>query len=111
VILSLILLSACSLVEPKERIVTEYVALSIPIQERPKAITLHDVHFDVVTKDNIDEFIEENNKTFGSLVFISLTVPDYENLSLNMAELRRYINQQKSIIVFYENSLNVETAK
>ena len=110
-ILSLILLSACSLIEPKERIVTEYITLSIPVQERPKALTLHDVRFDVVTKDNLDEFIEENKKTFGSLVFLALTVPDYENMSLNIAELRRYINQQKSIIVFYEDSLNVEITK
>ena len=29
----------------------------------------------------------------------------YENLSLNVAELRRYIEQQKSLIVYYENNI------
>jgi hypothetical protein len=34
-----------------------------------------------------------------------MTIKGYENLSLNVAELRRYINQQKSLIVYYEDSV------
>jgi hypothetical protein len=30
---------------------------------------------------------------------------DYENLALNVAELRRYINQQTEIIVYYEEAV------
>jgi hypothetical protein len=30
---------------------------------------------------------------------------DYENLALNIAELRRYINQQKNIIIYYEKAV------
>jgi|TARA_B100001287_G_C22662428_1_gene521064 hypothetical protein len=33
---------------------------------------------------------------------------DYENLALNIAELRRYINQQKQIIVYYEEAVTEE---
>jgi hypothetical protein len=32
-------------------------------------------------------------------------VKDYENLSKNFAELRRYIEQQKQIIVYYEKAV------
>jgi len=109
--LSLTLITSCGHLEPKERIVTEYVKIGVPVQERPKPVTLYDVRFDVVTKDNIDQFIEENKKAFGGIIFLGLTIPDYENMSLNIAELRRYINQQKSIIVFYENSLSVKNTK
>jgi len=35
-------------------------------------------------------------------------VKDYENLSLNFAELRRYIEQQKQIIVYYEKAIAPE---
>jgi len=31
---------------------------------------------------------------------------DYENLALNIAELRRYINQQTNIIVYYEEAVD-----
>jgi hypothetical protein len=30
---------------------------------------------------------------------------DYENLALNIADLRRFINQQTEIIVYYEENL------
>jgi hypothetical protein len=30
---------------------------------------------------------------------------DYENLALNLADLRRYIEQQKEIIVYYEKAI------
>lgn len=105
VISSLILLTGCSFLQPKEIIVKEYITRDIPIQERPKPVNLHNVRFDVVTKETLKEFLDENEKTFGTTVFYAITVPDYENMSLNIAELRRYINQQKAIIVYYEKSL------
>jgi hypothetical protein len=36
---------------------------------------------------------------------------DYENLALNVAELRRYINQQTNIIVYYEDAVTPEPNK
>jgi len=35
---------------------------------------------------------------------------DYENLALNIADLRRYINQQGEIIVYYEEAVTEEPA-
>jgi hypothetical protein len=36
---------------------------------------------------------------------------DYENLALNVAELRRYINQQTEIIVYYEEAVSPPEAQ
>jgi len=33
---------------------------------------------------------------------------DYENLALNVAELRRYINQQTQVIIYYEDAMKEE---
>ena len=62
------------------------------------------VNFRVVTKDNLDAFIQEIGKTQSSSnpVFVAISLNDYENLSLDLADLKRYIEQQKSIIVYYE---------
>jgi len=30
---------------------------------------------------------------------------DYENLALNIADMRRYLNQQTQIIVYYEDAV------
>ena len=36
------------------------------------------------------------------IVIFAISVKDYENLANNFAELRRYIEQQKQIILYYE---------
>jgi len=54
----------------------------------------------------LDEFVEEYTETFGDLAFVALSIKDYENLALNVAELRRYINQQTQVIIYYENAVS-----
>ena len=66
---------------------------------------MNDVKIYVVNEDNFDEFIEEYRAKNGGDARIVISVKDYENLSLNFAELRRYIEQQKEIIVYYENAV------
>ena len=34
-----------------------------------------------------------------------MSVRDYETLALNMAEIKRYIEQQKQIIIYYERAV------
>jgi len=63
------------------------------------------VHFYAVTKENIDEFIERFERDNGSLTFFAISVPDYENISLNMGELRRYIESQSAVILYYEDNI------
>jgi len=36
---------------------------------------------------------------------------DYENLAINIAEIRRYLNQQKEIIVYYEKAVKPKEEK
>ena len=80
----------------------------VPIQARPKQVQLNDVKIYVVSKVNYKEFIKEYEKNNGGDSYIALSVKDYENLSLNFAELRRYIEQQKQIIIYYENAVKPE---
>ena len=105
--LSLLLLSSCTKVpEPTIVTVPEIIEKDIPIVERPKGLSLTSPYFHVVTSENLDEFIEKFKKSNGSeLVFYAISVRDYENLSLNLAELRRYIEQQQAIIVYYETAI------
>ena len=109
-ILSLILLSSsCSLLnrQPEEKIVTvtKIIQPIIPIAERPKQLDLSDVDWYVVTERNMEEFLEKFEKDNGDIVFMAISVRGYENISLNLADLRRYILQQKEIIVYYEDSV------
>lgn len=77
----------------------------IPTVSRPKPLQLTDVRVFVVTKDNLQSFQENFEETYGELAVVVLSMRDYENLALNIAELERYIGQQKNIIVYYEEAV------
>ena len=51
-----------------------------------------------------DQFVDKIKKMHnGDLVFVAMTVDDYELMSYNMQELKRYINQLGEVIVYYRN--------
>ena len=64
-----------------------------------------DVYFYVVTEDTLDAFKERFVKEQGDFVFYAISVRDYETIALNMAELKRYIEQQQLIIIYYEKAV------
>ena len=94
--------------EPKVVTVTKTVKTQVPIQAKPKQVQLNDVKIWVVSKENYDEFVKEYANKNGSDSYNAKSIKDYENLSLNFAELRRYIEQQKQIIIYYENAVKPE---
>ena len=109
VLLTSLTLMGCSLMpEPKVVTVTKTVRTLVPIVARPKQVQLNDVKIYVVAKVNYKEFVAAYAKKNGADSYIALSVKDYENLALNFAELRRYIEQQKQIIVYYEKAVAPE---
>lgn len=83
--------------------------VQIPTVARPKPLQLNDTRVFVVTEENFDEFVKEFSEIYGDVAFVALSMKDYENLALNIADLRRYINQQGEIIVYYEEAVTEET--
>lgn len=86
------------------QIETAPVELEIAQPSLPRKPALRNLKWHVVTKDNVDEFIEEQVKLQGNPnpVAVALSMKDYETLSLNIAELKRYIQQQSDVIVYYQ---------
>lgn len=106
--LSLLLLSNCSLVKPNDPQVVvqkEYVKQNIILQAPPAPIEFPDTEWFVVNKDNLDESLKKIEEAGGSVAFMAITPKGYENLSIGVAELRRYILQQKEIIAYYEKAI------
>ena len=56
------------------------------------------INWIVLNKGNAAEKIAELEKSEGIVAVFALTPRGYENLSVNVAELRRYIQQQNAII-------------
>lgn len=53
--------------------------------------------------------MEEFTAEHGELAYVVLSMKDYENLAINVADLRRYIEQQTEIIVYYEKAVQPNT--
>lgn len=82
--------------------------VQIPVVARPKPVQLNDTRVFVVTKDNYEQFVKEFTAIYGDLAFVALSMKDYENLALNIADIRRYLNQQTEIIIYYEKAVTEE---
>lgn len=103
-VLALLLLTSCggsSLLEIKTKPVETVTAQAAD----PAAVSMLPLKFRVVNRNNLDKLLAELRDSQGSdnPVFIAITTQDYENLILNLADLTRYISQQKSVIVYYRN--------
>lgn len=103
-----VVLAGCA---PKPTTITETVVQTvtvkpdIPLQPRPDAVTLRNVKFYVVTAENYNQFVEEFLKSNSELVYVAISISDYEDLALNISDLKSYIEQQNSVLVYYENAV------
>ena len=106
-LLSLIV-SSCSTWDKLTRIEVQTVEVerNIPLQNRPRQLNLSNITWYVVTDQNFEEFKEKFIKQNGEFLFFALSVRDYETLALNMADIKRYVTQQKQIIIYYEKALS-----
>ncbi len=107
-LLLLLLLSSCSTWDKLTRIEVQTIEVerNIPIQNRPSRLELDDIKWFVVTDQNFEEFKEKYIKQNGEFLFFALSVRDYETLALNIADIKRYVVQQKQIIIYYEKALS-----
>ena len=76
----------------------------------PREIDLKEPYWYVVSDKNVDEFIARVEKEHGQLVFVAMSIPDYEIMAYNMQELKRYINELKEVVVYYRK-VTVPTKK
>lgn len=106
--LLLIMSSGCSLFQEKKELsnfTDDVIEIKANKPEKPEKLNMANVEFIVITKDNINTI---QNLLESGVSLIAVTTKGYENLSLNMAELKRYIKQQKQIILYYEK-INTNT--
>ena len=104
--------SGCSLLPtvdftppPPVKVITEEVKVDIYQPPLPNEIGLENVEWFVITKNNWDESVAKvENLLGGDFVVMALTPKGYENLAYNLQEIRRYIRQQKEIILYYRKA-------
>ena len=99
-------LAACSSMPQKLEVTAKPVELNIIQPVDPQPVDMLKVQVKVITKENVEAFIKQAQKDLGTdnPVFVALSTRDYEALSLNIQELKRYIVQQQRIIAYYKKA-------
>jgi hypothetical protein len=102
------LLTACATEPPEKEVVvqTKIVERDIPVVPRPDPVRLRDITFYTVTEENFEDFKVNFLGAGNQFVFVAISISDYEDISINLADLHRYIKQQGEIIVYYETALS-----
>lgn len=105
-IVSAFLLSACAApttVEPVTpvQVRTVEVPRPAPIVPNVDQLDLRPVTWVVITPDNVDEKFKQIQN--GEMVLFALTRDGYENLSLNLSDIRANIQQYQRVIAVYRS--------
>lgn len=64
----------------------------------PPSLNMLKVEWRVLNAKVLQEMLDNGD----DVQFIALSPAGYENLSLNMSEIKRYIKQQKQVIIYYQ---------
>jgi hypothetical protein len=93
---------SCSLLPTKEiQVTAKPMDRTIVQPVMPREIDLKEVRWLTITPENYEEQFAVIENQEGELVFLAMTVPDYEVMAYNMQELKRYITELKDVVVYY----------
>jgi len=100
--MSLMMVYSCSLIPTKQvEVITKPLERTIVQPILPREIDLKEPYWHVVSSKNLEEFLATIEKDQGKVVFLAMSVPDYELMAYNTQELKRYINELKEVVVYY----------
>ena len=106
-----LLLSSCSSFKPEKEIVTveKIVKPTIALALKPSPIVMKNADVIVVTEKNFQEVVDKVKlKQNGQFVVYALDLKSVENLAINMEQIKRYIEQQNEVILYYEKAITWE---
>ena len=100
-----LMISACSLLEPRTAPVeVKTITLPAPMYHPPMPleVSLQDIKWRVLTPDVMEEYLQliKEGKAPAE-PYYALSTQGYESMSMNMAEIKRYITNVLAIIEYY----------
>ena len=105
----MLIINGCSLLPKQPREVEiKTVEVRIPIQHPvyPRPIDMKEPKWYVVSNKNLDEFLTNIEKEAGQMVFVAMSVPDYELMAYNLQEIKRFVKETKEVIVYYRTVMS-----
>ena len=74
----------------------------------PEGVTWEEVQIVVLTPEVMRDLLrkfETGELNEGDLVFAAMTPDGYEHLAVNLAEIKRYIEDQRAVIMYYRDTI------
>lgn len=105
VLASVFALAACS--TTGGTIVAEPVKPVLIHPAPPPSMTMRKLEWKVYNRQQLEQLL---NSTTGEVIIVGLTPKGYENLTVNMQEIIRYIREQKEVIIYYRKTYPTEDA-
>lgn len=109
----LLVVTACSRTPIKEVVTVptvvetpEIEAPTINIVRRPDPVAMKDADIVVVTESNLEDVIKRIKDTQGEFVLYAMTASSFEALALNLEQIKRFIEEQNEVILYYEKAVN-----
>ena len=104
-----ILLSSCSWKPEKEIVTVETIVKpTIAIAQRPRPVEFDELKVKVITEANVQEVIQEMKTNQGQFLVYALDPVTFKNLAIGIEEIKRYVEQQNDIIIYYEKAITDE---
>ncbi len=101
-LMTLTMVSNCSLLPSRTlEVSAKPIERTIVQPIMPREIDLREVRWLTITPENYEEQFALIEAQEGELVFLAMTIPDYETMAYNMQELKRYITELKDVVVYY----------
>tara|TARA_R100000900_G_C3265719_1_gene150561 strand:- start:243 stop:566 length:324 start_codon:yes stop_codon:yes gene_type:complete len=93
---------SCSLIPTKQiQVSAKPIERQIVQPIMPREIDLKQPEWIAVTPENWEDQLAKIEEQEGELVFLAMTIPDYEIMAYNMQEIKRYITELKDVVVYY----------
>jgi len=97
---------ACSPEQEVLKISTTPVARPTLLLPQADEVVARPVEWIVITPDNFEEKMSELAASGEAVVVFGVTGTGYENLSLNLSDIRALVEQQQQIIIAYNRYYN-----
>jgi len=101
--------SSCSLLPTKQiQVTAKPIERKIVQPIMPREIDLKQPQWIAITPENWEEQLARIEQQEGELVFLAMTIPDYEIMAYNMQEIKRYITELKDVVVYYRKVTTIK---
>tara|TARA_B100000214_G_C23479826_1_gene406648 strand:- start:128 stop:514 length:387 start_codon:yes stop_codon:yes gene_type:complete len=109
----LVVASACSRLFPEKEILVQPTVVETPeieapvirIVPRPDPIKMRNADIVVVTEANLQEVIDRVKGEQGDFVLYAMTAQSFEALALSLEQIKKFIEEQNAVILYYEEAV------